>query len=670
MKFSDMPYTRPDMEQAAAEAKAFTARLKNAKSYQELKSAYLAHEKERAALRNQMTIASIRNTINTQDAFYENEMNFLNAEMPKLSLIEKEAGKALLESPFLADFVAEFGPTSVNRLKAQQRLQSEAVIENRVKDASLRQQYSKAVAGCTTEFNGETCNFYGLLKYMEEPDRSVRKAAFEAWARMYEQVAPELDRIYDEMIKVRCDMAKKLGFESYIEMAYLERGRYDYNQQDAQAFRRQVREEITPLAKELFDRQKAALGIDHLYYYDEAISDPAGNASPKGDRDQLVLAAQEMYRELSEETGRFFDRMVEDQMFDLETKPGKRGGGYCTFLPGPKMPFIFSNFNGTSADVDVLTHEAGHAFQAFTASRALPLMEQVHSGAEVAEIHSMAMEYWTYPWMELFFGDQADKYRYDHLASSFSNVPYLVSVDEFQEKVFENPEMSAKERRQVWHEIEQTYMPWRDYDGNAFLEEGGFWMQKQHIFLFPFYYIEYAMAIMGAFEFYTRQKEDRPVAWADYLRLCEAGGSKGYFDLLQYAGLSIPVKPGAVKNCIRGIVEELGLAEAEQESPANSANPSESPAGAEAGETAAEAASGDDPDELGLLTELLPCRVCHEDCAYFETEGDWCLYVACGNCGSTTAFCAYNNPAEKKEAMKKAAQLWNMGKVIAERRGE
>ena len=559
MQFKDMAYVRPDMEACAKETKEFARKLREAASYEEFRAAYIAHEGERSKMRTMCTIASIRNTVDTSDAYYEAEMKYINGELPKLGLIEKEAGLALLESPFLKDFTDEFGAGNINRLKAQQRLADASVIENRVKEADLKQQYAKAAARCTVNFHGEECNFYGLLKYMEDPDRAVRKAAFEAWAKLYEGVSEELDNIYDQMIVVRCDMAQKLGFENYVEMAYLERGRYDYKKEDAQNFRRQVREEITPKAVEIFRRQAERLGIDKLHYYDEALVYPEGNATPHGTRDELVAAAQKMYRELSKETGDFFDKMVEDQMFDLETKPNKRGGGYCTFLPVPKMPFIFSNFNGTSADVDVLTHEAGHAFEAYTASRTLPLLEQTHAMSEVAEIHSMAMEYWTYPWMDLFFGEDADKYRYAHLSDSLSNVPYLVSVDEFQEKVFENPTMTAKERRAVWHEIEKAYMPWRDYDGNEFLMEGGFWMQKQHVFLFPFYYIEYAMAIMGAFEFYTKQKVDREAAWNDYMNLCRAGGSKGYFDLLRLANLSIPLKDGGVKNCIKGIVEELKL---------------------------------------------------------------------------------------------------------------
>ncbi len=559
MKFADIPYIRPDMEKASENARNCAQAIKEAKSYSEMREAIMAHEKETSELYSMFSIATIRNTINTTDAFYEEEVNFLNSEMPCLGLVEKEADMALLDSPFLPDYIAEFGDTGIKSMKAQLRLQDEAIIEDRVAESKLQQQYSKVIAVSSTKFMGEDCNFYGLLKHMQSTDREVRKAAFKAWADMYEGISEELDHIYDQLIEIRVRMAEKLGFKNYVEMAYLERGRFDYAFEDAQNFRKQVREEITPVAAKLFEKQRKELGIDHLYFYDEDLIYPEGNAVPRGTKDELVAAAQKMYRELSEETGVFFDAMVENEMFDLETKPGKAGGGYCDFLSNVKMPFIFSNFNGTSADVDVLTHEAGHAFEAYTASRVLPLTSQVWAMSEVNEIHSMAMEYWTYPWMEYFFGEEADKYRYAHLVSSFTNVPYLVSVDEYQEKVYLNPTMSAKERRAVWHEIEKAYMPWRDYDGNAFLEEGGFWMQKQHIFLYPFYYIEYAMAIMGAFEFYTKQKVDRASAWEDYLRLCRTGGKLGYFDLLRCANLSIPVKEGGVKKCIAGILEEMGM---------------------------------------------------------------------------------------------------------------
>ena len=265
-----------------------------------------------------------------------------------------------------------------------------------------------------------------------------------------------------------------------------------------------------------------------------------------------------MYHELSKETGEFFDFMVEHELFDLETKPNKHLGGYCTFLSSYSAPFIFSNFNGTSADVDVLTHEAGHAFESYVASRHLPLKEMTFSSSEINEIHSMTMEHFTYPWMDLFFEDKADKYRFSHLCSSLYVIPYLVSVDEFQHRVFENPTMDAKQRRAVWHEIEQTYMPWRDYDGNEFLGEGGFWMQKQHIFLYPFYYVDYALAQTCAYQFFIKGLKDKEGAWKSYYKLCQLGGSKGYFDLLKEANLKNPFKEDTVKEIVEAIEKIIG----------------------------------------------------------------------------------------------------------------
>ena len=388
---------------------------------------------------------------------------------------------------------------------------------------------------------------------MQSTDRQMRKEAMTAWGDLYEEISGELDALYDKMVPLRDKIAKKLGFSSYIEFIYLSYGRYDYTAEDVARFRAQVKEKIVPLCLELRKEQEKRLGVDRLHYYDEELIFPEGNAVPEGTTEELVAKAQKMYHELSKETGEFFDFMVEHELFDLETKPGKQTGGYCTFLNTFKAPFIFSNFNGTSADVDVLTHEAGHAFEAYTAAKQIPFMDMVFPTSEVAEIHSMTMEHFAYPWMNAFFGEKADDYRYAHLMSALEVIPYMVCVDEFQHKVFENIGMTAKERRAIWHQLELTYMPWRNYDGHKFLEEGGFWMQKQHIFVNPFYYIDYALDQICAFQFFERSKKEPEKAWGDYYRLCQAGGSKGYFALLELAGLKNPFVDGTVEEVVAGL---------------------------------------------------------------------------------------------------------------------
>jgi len=492
--FSELEYVRPDLDAALEEGQKVIEGLKNAPDFETQLALYKAYEENECHWFTMQTVASIRNTGNTDDAFYEEEMKYFNSKVPSLMLQNKEIGEVILESPWRAEWEAAYGKLYLQGMEINKKLQSPAILEDSVADSNLRMAYSKAAAVASTEFRGETVNFYGLLKHMQSLDREERREAMIAWGDLYEKVSGELDAIYDQMIELRKGIAKKLGFDSFIDYIYLERGRYDYTAADVEKFREQVREVIVPVCQKLRDEQKKRLGIDTLNYYDESLIFPDGNPTPHGTKDEMVKIAQEMYRDMSKETGVFFDFMVEHDLFDLETRPGKRGGGYCTFLPDMKAPFIFSNFNGTSADVDVLTHEAGHAFAAFTAAKEVPSMNQVFSTSEIAEIHSMTMEHWAYPYMDGFFGDKADDYRYSHLMDAIMVIPYMCAVDEFQHRMFEGEFKDAKARRAIWHELEQTYMPWRQYDGHEFLAEGGFWMQKQHIFLFPFYYIDYALA--------------------------------------------------------------------------------------------------------------------------------------------------------------------------------
>ena len=556
-KFSELPYERPDIAAAVEQYSAYNEAFRKAGSFAEAKAVFLEAEKLDIHLSTIASLVSVRNTMDTTDAFYEAEMAYLNENLPKLIPASKALNEAIVSGPFRADFEREYGRHFIAVLENSLRVQDERIIPELVRESELSVEYSKVAASCKTDFRGETCNFYGLLKHMESCDRAERKEAFEKWAALYESVSDELDALYDKLIEVRLAMAEKLGFKDYTELAYRNMGRLDYTPEHVAKFREQVRTVITPAVSRIREAQAKRLGLDKIKYYDESLVFADGNADPIGGKDYMVNAASEMYGALSPETKEFFDFMTKYELFDLETRPGKHLGGYCTSLPEYKAPFIFSNFNGTSADVDVLTHEAGHAFQCYLGERLIPVSVLQNSTSEICEIHSMSMEFFTYPWMEEFFGDRADEYRYAHLCSALSVIPYMVSVDEFQHVVYANPKMSAKERRAAWREIEKKYMPWRDYDGNAFLENGGFWMQKQHIFLYPFYYIDYALAQICTFSLYDEMKHDRESAWARYLKLCRAGGTMGYFDLLHSVGIPVPFEDGAVEKAVRGVIEEI-----------------------------------------------------------------------------------------------------------------
>ena len=557
-KFSELQYKRPDVKALTKLLKNALKGVKKASSYEELRKLYLDVSEAMLEPQTMGSIAHIRNSLDMNDKFYEEEVRYLNTALAKQGLLGQKLNKALLASPFRKQMEEEFGSLFMHDMEVSLKLMNPKIIPMMIQEHKLTQQYSKDAATASCDFRGEKCNFYGLLKHMSVTDREERKEAFEAWAKLYESISDKLDATYDKLVALRVKKAKALGFDNFIDYVYLARQRYDYNAADAARFRDQVRDEIVPLCNKLFKEQAERLGVDKLHFYDEDLVFPDGNANPKGTKDELVQKALEMYKAMSPETGEFFSFMVENELFDLETRPGKHMGGYCTFLPLYKAPFIFSNFNGTPADVDVLTHEAGHAFEAYICSRTQPLLDFVWSTSEINEIHSMSMEHFAYPYIGGFVGEEnADKYRYGHLVGAVTCIPYLVAVDEFQHRVFENPTMTAKERRAVWHKIEDIYLPWRDYDGNEFLSEGGFWMQKQHIFLYPFYYIDYALAGVCAFQFYAKERKDHKTAWADYLRLCKAGGSKGYFELLKLANLDNPFEPGTVGKVVESVKEAL-----------------------------------------------------------------------------------------------------------------
>ena len=559
VKFVDIPYVRPDMDAVLDGVKAAIQGLKTAKTYEEFRSAYMDYVQTDTELITSQQLVYMRHTVDMLDEYYTAENAFFNTQMPRYSIAVKELRAVILSSPFKKDFEEEFGSFLIREIEAKMLLSGEAVVDDLAKEATLASLYSKTVASASIEFNGEKCSTSKLLKYMKSNDRAIRKGAFEAWAALYESIAPKIDEIYSEVVNTRICMAKKLGFDGYTPMGYLTRRKFDYTPEQLEVFRKQVREVIVPACVKLAERQRERLGVEKLCFYDESVFNPDGNPTPIGDRDYMVAKAQEMYHELSPETGEFFDFMAEHELFDLVTKPGKRTGGYCRALHSYHAPFIFANFNGTDADVSALTHEAGHAFAYFTAPKFQKTLQLCSPVNEIAEIHSMSMEFWTFPWLESFFGDKAEEYRENHIANALMRIPYRVSIDEFQHRIYQNPDMTPTERKAVWREIERTYMPWRTYDGNEFMEQGGYWMQNQHIFLYPFYFIDYAIAQLAAFEFYTQMRIDRKAAWENYYKLCQAGGSAGYLELIERHNLHNALQEGSVKKILAPIFEELGV---------------------------------------------------------------------------------------------------------------
>ncbi|MGE7764285.1 M3 family oligoendopeptidase [Peribacillus sp. NPDC096540] len=556
MKFNEYEYNRPEMDEIKSKFTKFLKKFTDAKEVDIQVEAMEEINEIRNYVGTMLNLVYIRHSIDTNDEFYKAENDYLDEFSPEMEELTSIFYTELVRSKFRRELEMKWGKQLFDLAEAQLKTFSPEIIPHLQKENKLSSEYSQLIASAKIEFEGEERTLAQLQPFMESANRELRKNASEAYYSFFEKHQAELDRIFDELVKVRHEIATTLGYKNFVELGYYRMTRTDYNAEMVAAFRKQVKEDVVPLVTRLKERQRERLGLENLCYFDENFQFRTGNAIPKGDAEWIIENGKTMYRELSPETNEFFNFMIDNNLMDLVAKKGKESGGYCTFIEDYKAPFIFSNFNGTSGDIDVLTHEAGHAFQVYR-SRNLDIPEYNWPTYEACEIHSMSMEFLTWPWMELFFKEDTEKYKFSHLSSSLVFLPYGVAVDEFQHFVYETPDATPLERRQAWRKIEKDYLPHRDYEGNEFLENGGYWQRQSHIYQSPFYYIDYAFAQICAFQFWKRSVEEDVTAWEDYLNLCQLGGSKSFLGLVESANLKSPFADGTVQSVVNVIDEWL-----------------------------------------------------------------------------------------------------------------
>jgi len=551
MTFADFAYKRPQLDSLTTQFEELLSEFEQADAESQVELVR-AIKKLRSGFASQQSICHVRHTADTADTFYEQENAWFDEASPKFEALVNRFSRALVDSPHRAAIAAAFGDQFIRRTEVALRAFDPKTIDLLGEENQLASAYTKLKAQASITFEGKTYNLSSIQPLLLKTDRQLRRRAAEAKWSFFSEHQDEIGELYNKLVSKRTAIARRMGHDNFVQLGYDRMSRTDYGPREVAEFRRQVREEIVPLATSLFERQRKRLGLDRLTYFDEGLSFPQGNPEPAGTPEDTVAAASELYAEMSPETDEFFTMMRERQLMDLVARDAKATGGYCTYIYDKCVPFIFSNFNGTSSDIDVLTHELGHAFQMYQ-SRKQPVMEYILPTYEACEIHSMSMEFFAYPWMEGFFGKDADRYRSAHLETAVKYLPYIVAVDEFQHRMYEQPDLSFAERRTVWSELERIYLPHRDYDGLRFLEEGGLWMRQSHIFQMPFYYIDYALAQVCAFQFWQRDLVNHKMAWRDYLKLCKAGGSRSFVDLVQLANLKSPFEAGT----LREVADEL-----------------------------------------------------------------------------------------------------------------
>ena len=557
MKFSEMPYVRPDMDKVKAELNACAEKIRTADSVEAQIAAFDEASELSKDLMTTGSIAYVRNTINTADKYYDAEREFFDQAGPELEESLQAINIALLDSPYRKKLEAHYGSLLFKNLEISRRSFKPELIPLMQEASKLEAQYQKLYAGLTVEFDGQTMPLPMLGKFKESPDRAVRRAAFEAEGKVFDANREELDEIYDKLVKNRNAQGRLLGYDNYIQLGYDRLGRNCYGAKELQEFRDQIATDLVPIIAEVKEAQRKRIGVDRLCIYDDKFRFSDGNAKPEGTAEEILAAGKAMYQDLSPETREFIEAMFDGGMFDVLSRDGKAPGGYCTSFPTYKMPFIFSNFNGTSDDVDVLTHEAGHAFAFYRAMHS-DINPNLHEPTiEACECHSMSMEFLTQDYHKNFFGKNTAKYELAHCEDSLDFIPYGCMIDEFQHRMYENENLTPEERNAVWEELEHKYRPWLDMDNLPFYGRYSHWQWKLHVYLHPLYYIDYCMAQTVAFQLWTLSLKDKEAAWKKYLAFVDAAGTKTFAELCHSAGLRVPYEQGTIRDIGAGIRDWL-----------------------------------------------------------------------------------------------------------------
>ncbi|KAA0210487.1 M3 family oligoendopeptidase [Ignavibacteria bacterium CHB1] len=549
MKFSQFDYKRPSIEVIRLQFEELIDDFNKADTVRRQEEIILKINSIRIEFESMMNIAFIRYSINTADVNNEKEQDYFDEISPEYRELVSKFYQSLDASPHKSGLIKRFGSQLFDVARSVVKTISPNIVNDLKKENHLSNRYMKLKASAKINFNNSDLSLPELEPFMESQDREIRHGAFNAYWGFFASKADELDNIFDNLVKLRTNMAKVLGYENFIGLGYARMRRIDYDAEMVDKFRQKIKKYVVPVITKLRQRQAKRIGLDNLKVYDLFLMFKSGNANPKGNPEWIVAQGEKMYKELSPQTGEFFDFMTNNELMDLYSRKGKADMGYCEYIPKYHSPFIFANMNKTDDDITVLTHEAGHAFQSYM-SRHFELKEYTEPTMESAEIHSMSMEFITWKWMDYFFGKDSEKFRFSHLSNALSFLPYGVLVDDFQHWVYANPDASPSERKSKWREMEKEYMPHLDYDGNEFLESGGRWQKQGHIYEMPFYYIDYALAQICALQFRSKIETNFDQTLNDYIKLCKAGGSKPFLQLVELAGLKSPFDDNVIESCV------------------------------------------------------------------------------------------------------------------------
>ncbi|MHC0036947.1 M3 family oligoendopeptidase [Pseudoneobacillus sp. C159] len=546
---NQLDYVRPNMEEFKQKFEGLLRKFQNAESFEVQNETFLAINQLRMEFQGAEQLVYVRHMIDLNNELYKEEQDFFGKISPIYKGLEKEFYQEMITATYRNQLETCWGSQIFKIAELKVKTFSEEISEELKLEKELIGRYFHLLGSAEIEFHGSKVPLFGLNRFTISSDRHERKQAFEKMVSFYAAHEGEIADIFDKLIKVRTEIAKKLGYKTFTQLGYDRLSRTNYSAKEVAVYREQVKQFGVPFISKLREKQRQRIGVDKLKFYDERFHFKTGAPRLVGDENEIITQATTMFSELSPETKEFFEYMLRLENMDLLSKKGKRGGAFATFIGTEKAPFIFANFVGAPNDVRVLTHEAGHAFQ-FYMSRNTPIPEYIAPTFDATEIFSFSMERFAWPWMESFFGEDAEKYKFSHLTEAFILMPWVNAIDEFQHYLYENISATPEERKAKWREIERIYMPEKDYDGNEFYEMGGSFYQIAHLFETPFYFIDYDLAHNCAVQLWIRSNENREEAWQDFLNISRVGGSESLVEIVERARLQSPFEEGSLKNII------------------------------------------------------------------------------------------------------------------------
>lgn len=539
MKVSQMEYKRMDVREVSQKLDDFILRFKNAENADEQLALDEEIGKYFEIMDTNMALANIRFTLNTKDEFYSKEKEYYDQVMPSLSVKMRELDMCYIQSKFKDELVKHIPEVFFTNKKLESETINDSVVEELKRENALVTEYTKLMSSIQIKFKNKIYTRSEISQFVTNSNRKIRRGACLAEGRAMRKVAKKLDIIFNELVGVRTTLAKKLGFKSFSEVGYRRLGRNCYDQNDIAKFRQNVKTYIVPLCTELKQKISSEMGWKNLMLYDNSVFTKT-EPKPIGSIEEIFAKGKKMYQEMDSQTGELFETMTQAEAFDVVARDGKWGGGYCTGLPQYKLPFILANFNGSHDDIGVLTHEFGHALASYQAFNIPRVSARGSVTCETCEVHSMSMEFLTYQWMNLFFGENTQEYIFNHVASSLTFLPYGTIVDFFQQTVYDYYSLNASDRNDFWRQAEREYLPHLNNKGIPYYRTGRRWQQKAHIYETPFYYIDYCLAQMTAFQFLQLMQEDYKGAFKKYLQFVKLGGTKPFLDIIKEVGLKSP----------------------------------------------------------------------------------------------------------------------------------